>query len=72
MREKSKYCRLQTCFFGIIYEAFKYFPVTYVNTVKSANGNSSRVLFIVIGNALNCDHTNKIIKRLTFEDLKIP
>jgi hypothetical protein len=46
--------------------------VTYVNTVKSANGYSSSVLFIVIGNALNCDHTNKIIKRLTFKSLKIP
>jgi len=72
MREKSKYRSSQTSFFGIIYEAFKYFSVTYVNTVKSANGYGSRVLFIVIGNALNCDHTNKIIKRLTFKTLKIP
>ena len=72
MWEKSKYRRSQTSFFGIIYEAFKYFSVTDVNTVKSANGYSSKVLFIVIGNALNCDHTNKIIKRLTFKSLKIP
>tara|TARA_R100001369_G_scaffold62165_2_gene89154 strand:- start:2029 stop:2250 length:222 start_codon:yes stop_codon:yes gene_type:complete len=67
MGEKSKHRRFQLQYFGIVYETFQYFTVTNMHTIKSANGNGSRVRFIVIGDALNCYHKNGIIKKLIFE-----
>ena len=71
MGKKCEDRRPQIHLFGIIYETFQYFTMTYVNTVKSTYGYGRKVLFIVIGNALNRYHPVKKIKRLTFKPLNV-
>jgi hypothetical protein len=57
--EKSEYGRPQSQFFGIVYEALKYFTVTYMYSIESSDCNGGEMLFIVFGNALDCYHSEK-------------
>ena len=72
VREKSEYRGFVIAYLGTIYEAFQYFSVADMNPIKSSYGDCGGMLFIVIGNALDCYHVGKIIKRLTFKTLKSP
>lgn len=55
MGKESEHCGLQTCFFGIICEAFQYFSVTQVHTIKGADGRHCLELDIIeVRNVLDC------------------
>ncbi len=72
MRKKSKDSSFKPSVFGIIYETFKYFTMANMNTVKSTNSDNCVLLFVELGNALDCNHRDKIRKRLTFNALNSP
>jgi hypothetical protein len=72
MRKKRKHSGFQLQHFGIVNETLQYFAMANMHAIKSANGNGSRVRFIVIGNALNCYHELGIIKKLIFEFVQKP
>jgi len=70
MGKKCKYRGFQVQRFGIVDKPLQNSPVADMNPVKCSYGNCSSMLFVVIGNALDCFHVGKIIKRLTFKALK--
>ncbi len=63
MGEKCKHQRFQFKFAGIFNQPLQDFPVTDMNSVKSTNSYYGGMFFIEIGDALDCFHVNKKIKK---------